>query len=97
MRSQLNKVEGVFESLTGSKPIIRMKIKRKRRTAGGMLGTSQHTFANVVALAKWITENISDAQKQEKLMSEGIRNSYTITVTMFDRSEKVSRLTKTLS
>lgn len=74
-----------------------MKIKRKRRTAGGILATSQHTFANVVALAKWINDNIADEHKQEKLMREGIRNAYTITVTMFDRSEKVSRLTKTLS
>jgi hypothetical protein len=89
-------MEGVFESLTGSKPIIRMKIKRKRRNAGGILAASQHTFANVVALAKWITDNISDEQKQQKLMREGIRNAYTITVTMIDRSEKVSRLTKTL-
>lgn len=91
-------MEGVFESLTGSKPIIRMlKIKRKRRTASRMPATSQHSFANVSALAKWITENISDAHKQEKLMVEGIRNSYTITVTMFDRSEKLTRSTPKFS
>lgn len=56
-----------------------------------MLATSQHTFPNVVALAKWITDNIHDQQKQERLMVEGIRNQYTITVTFFDRSEKLTR------
>jgi hypothetical protein len=71
--------------------------KRKRRAAGGILATSQHTFPNVVALAEWISTNIFDQQKQERLMLEGVRNQCTITVTMLDRCEKLTRQTKPVS
>lgn len=37
-------------------------------------------FENAIALATWINANIVCPLKQEKLMLQGIRNNYTISV-----------------